>query len=247
MTRPNRTDTPADRHADRPQPSSAPACPASPPPTCSSATHDVTLFESDTRLGGHAHTHDVPGRDGSLRIDSGFIVHNEQTYPHLLRLFRELDVPTQPTEMSMSITCEGCGLSYAGGRGPKGMFAQKRRARRPALRPDAHATSRASTRPRSALLADESQDPTWGEFLAAAGLLRLLRAPLRHPARRLRLVVRRPRRVVLPGPPPLPVPRPPRHADGDGLARPGAPSPAGRPPTSTGSSSACPTCARRAR
>ena len=91
------------------------------------ATHDVTLFEGDSRLGGHAHTHDVPGRDGSLRIDSGFIVHNEKTYPHLLRLFRELDVPTQPTEMSMSITCEGCGLSYAGGRGPRGMFAQKRR------------------------------------------------------------------------------------------------------------------------
>ena len=70
-------------------------------------THDVTLFESDDRLGGHAHTHDVRGRDGSLRIDSGFIVHNERTYPHLLRLFRELDVPTQPTEMSMSITLRG--------------------------------------------------------------------------------------------------------------------------------------------
>ena len=133
-----------------------------------SATHDVTLFESDSRLGGHAHTHDVRGRDGSLRIDSGFIVHNERTYPHLLRLFRDLDVPTQPTEMSMSITCEGCGLSYAGGRGVKGMFAQRRRLADPRflrmLRdvPRFHAAARA-------LLADDSQEPTWGEFLTRQG------------------------------------------------------------------------------
>ena len=37
-------------------------------------THDVTLFEADTRIGGHAHTHDVPMTDGSLaQVDSGFI------------------------------------------------------------------------------------------------------------------------------------------------------------------------------
>ncbi|USQ80660.1 NAD(P)/FAD-dependent oxidoreductase [Ornithinimicrobium faecis] len=86
------------------------------------ATHDVTLFEADDRLGGHAHTHDVPTAGGGVvPIDSGFIVHNERTYPTLLRLFRELDVPTRQTEMSMSITCDGCGLSYAGGRGLPGI------------------------------------------------------------------------------------------------------------------------------
>ena len=76
-----------------------------------SKTAHVTLFEADDRLGGHAHTHDVPTPDGRLiPVDTGFIVHNVRTYPNLLRLFRELDVATQPTEMSMSITCEGCGL-----------------------------------------------------------------------------------------------------------------------------------------
>lgn len=85
------------------------------------ATHAVTLLEADDRLGGHAHTHDVPlAGGGVVPIDSGFIVHNERTYSTLLRLFRELDVPTRETEMSMSITCEGCGLSYAGGRGLAG-------------------------------------------------------------------------------------------------------------------------------
>jgi len=39
--------------------------------------YDVTLFEADDRLGGHAHTHEVPASDGSVaRVDSGFIVHN---------------------------------------------------------------------------------------------------------------------------------------------------------------------------
>ena len=96
-------------------------------------THDVTLFEVDDRLGGHAHTHDIATPDGrALPIDSGFIVHNERTYPNLLRLFRELGVATQPTEMSMSITCEGCGLEYAGARGLAGLFAQPRRVATPA-------------------------------------------------------------------------------------------------------------------
>jgi predicted NAD/FAD-binding protein len=74
-------------------------------------THDVTLFETDSRLGGHAHTHDVPTPDDRVvPIGTGFIVHNERTCPNLLRLFAELGVSTQPTEMSMSISCEGCGL-----------------------------------------------------------------------------------------------------------------------------------------
>ncbi|WP_427007310.1 NAD(P)/FAD-dependent oxidoreductase [Pseudarthrobacter sp. H2] len=77
----------------------------------------VTLFEADSRLGGHAHTHDVAQADGSvLGVDTGFIVHNQRTYPTLLRLFAELGVETQPSEMSMSIRCDGCGLEYAGAR-----------------------------------------------------------------------------------------------------------------------------------
>ena len=91
--------------------------------------YDVTLFEADDRLGGHAHTHDLAGEAGRpVAVDTGFIVHNERTYPHLIRLFRELGITTQPTEMSMSITCEGCGLEYAGARGLSGLFAQPCRA-----------------------------------------------------------------------------------------------------------------------
>ena len=81
---------------------------------------DVTLYEADSRLGGHSHTHDVidGGASGpTLAVDSGFIVHNAATYPTLLRLFDELGVQTQAAEMSMSVSCSGCGLEYAGARG----------------------------------------------------------------------------------------------------------------------------------
>ncbi|MBA8823152.1 putative NAD/FAD-binding protein [Saccharopolyspora lacisalsi] len=56
--------------------------------------YDVVLFEADERIGGHAHTHDVRTADGQdLAVDSGFIVHNDRTYPNLLRLFSELEGP----------------------------------------------------------------------------------------------------------------------------------------------------------
>jgi uncharacterized protein len=86
---------------------------------------DVTLYEAEPRLGGHAHTHDVVTPDGRvIAVDSGFIVHNLSTYPTLLRLFGELGVETRPTDMSMSVRCDGCGLEYAGAKGLGGVFAQ---------------------------------------------------------------------------------------------------------------------------
>jgi uncharacterized protein len=97
-------------------------------------TYDVTLFESESRLGGHAHTHDVLTPDaGLLAVDTGFLVHNKVTYPSLLRLFGELGVATQPTEMSMSVSCAECGLEYAGARGFGGILARPRSLARPAF------------------------------------------------------------------------------------------------------------------
>ena len=88
--------------------------------------HEVTVLESEPRLGGHAHTHTVPTDTGDLRVDSGFIVHNDRTYPLLRRLFAELGVQARPTEMSMSIRDDSTGTEYAGGRGVKGFVARPR-------------------------------------------------------------------------------------------------------------------------
>ncbi len=82
----------------------------------------VTLYEAASRLGGHADTHDVTVGDRVVRVDTGFIVHNDRTYPTLLRLFEELGVPTQDSDMSMSIRDDDAGLEYAGARGLRGLF-----------------------------------------------------------------------------------------------------------------------------
>lgn len=91
-----------------------------------SRTMSVTLYEADDRLGGHAHTHDVAGPDGPMPVDTGFIVHNDRTYPVLRRLFTELGVTWRPTEMSLSIRDDDTGLEYAGGRGLPGFVARPR-------------------------------------------------------------------------------------------------------------------------
>jgi uncharacterized protein len=91
-----------------------------------SRRHDVTVLEAEPRLGGHAHTHTVATARGELRVDSGFIVHNDRTYPLLRRLFAELGVRARDTEMSMSIRDESTGTEYAGGRGLAGFVARPR-------------------------------------------------------------------------------------------------------------------------
>ena len=95
-------------------------------------SHDVTLFEQDERVGGHAHTVSVPTADGrELALDTGFIVMNLRTYPTLLRLFSELDVRIQDSDMSFGVRCEGCGLEYAGARGLIGVAPELRTLTRP--------------------------------------------------------------------------------------------------------------------
>ena len=74
--------------------------------------HDVTLFEADTRLGGHTHTHRVQVGDGTLDVDTGFIVFNPQHYPLLTGLFGALGVESQPTTMSFSVHDAASGLEY---------------------------------------------------------------------------------------------------------------------------------------
>ena len=98
----------------------------------------VTLYEADDRLGGHADTHVVDGPDGRLAIDTGFIVHNERTYPTLLRLFAELGVATQDSDMSMSVRDDESGLEWAGALGRRGIFPTRGQPDPAGLPADAH-------------------------------------------------------------------------------------------------------------
>jgi uncharacterized protein len=134
--------------------------------------NEVTVFEAEGRLGGHAHTHRLARPDGTeLAVDSGFIVCNERTYPLLTRLFGELGVTTQDAEMSMSVRCAGCGLEYAGQRGLGGLLAGVRRGRGRYLRMLAEILR--FHREASRLIAGghpaRAADLTLGQFLAAGG------------------------------------------------------------------------------
>ena len=72
----------------------------------------VTLFEADERFGGHANTVDLTLDGVTHPVDTGFLVFNERTYPGLIRLFAELEVPTVKSDMSFSVQVPGA----AGGR-----------------------------------------------------------------------------------------------------------------------------------
>jgi predicted NAD/FAD-binding protein len=146
-----------------------------------SGSADVTVIEAEPRLGGHAHTHRLTDPDGSdLWVDSGFIVHNRTTYPLLTRLFTELGVTVQESEMSLSVSCAGCGLGYAGQRGLRGLAAGLRGgglryARMLAEVLRFHRAARALLARGSgagsepALGEPAPGEPTLGEFLAAGG------------------------------------------------------------------------------
>ena len=136
----------------------------------------VTLYEADDRLGGHADTHLVeePGdgtRPGRVHgIDTGFIVHNARTYPVLLRLFAELGVETQPSEMSMSIRDDETGLEWAGALGRRGLFPSRDNLTRPAYLRMLAEIPRFHRRARALLDSTSSADEaTLREFLAAGG------------------------------------------------------------------------------
>ena len=128
---------------------------------------DVHLFEADDRLGGHAHTHDVAMTNGQIAgLDSAFLVHNDRTYPNLLRLFAELGVATQDSEMSMSVHCDGCGLEYAGSKGFGGLFAHRSNVLRPRYLAMLAQVKYFHRRARAVLESDDDQ-LTLQEFLTA--------------------------------------------------------------------------------
>lgn len=90
-----------------------------------SQSHDVTLFEADSRLGGHSHTVDAPSPSEPVAVDTGFIVYNEANYPNLTALFEHLDVPTKPAMMSFAVSLDDGAFEYCS-QGIGALFAQKR-------------------------------------------------------------------------------------------------------------------------
>ena len=76
--------------------------------------HEISLFESDSKLGGHVNTIKTEGNSGTFHVDTGFIVFNQENYPNLIRLLDQLGVESQPTRMGFSVQSEKLNLEYSG-------------------------------------------------------------------------------------------------------------------------------------
>ena len=90
-----------------------------------SSKHEVDLYEKENRLGGHARTTMVQDEDKIFGVDTGFLVFNHPTYPLLTKLFKELDVKIENSDMSFAFWDKDINRAYNGS-SLKGMFAQKR-------------------------------------------------------------------------------------------------------------------------
>ena len=87
-----------------------------------SATHDVTLFEANERVGGHSRTLEVEVDGTLMPVDTGFIVYNERNYPNLVNFFDVLGVETEVSDMSFAVSSQDGGVEYGGRLGA--MFAR---------------------------------------------------------------------------------------------------------------------------
>lgn len=96
-----------------------------------SKTHQVTLYDCENRLGGHARTV-MAGKKGDQPVDTGFIVFNRQNYPFMTALFDQLDVPVVKSSMSFGASIDGGRLEYAL-TSLDALFAQRRNAVSPAF------------------------------------------------------------------------------------------------------------------
>ena len=129
--------------------------------------HEITVFEAENYVGGHSNTVLVPEGDRQIPVDTGFIVYNERTYPKLTRLFQELEVPTQDSEMSFSVSLGDGHLEYKGSLA--GLVAQPLNLVRPRYWRMLRDLTRFYREAPELLQDHDSDGPTLGRFLEAGG------------------------------------------------------------------------------
>jgi predicted NAD/FAD-binding protein len=127
------------------------------------AQHELVLFEAGDEPGGHANTVRVETDSGACDVDTGFIVFNDRNYPNFERLLDDLEVPTQPSQMSFGVS-DGADFEYSSA-SPNGLFASRGNIVKPSFHRMLADLVRFN-RQAVELLGSE-EDPTLREWLAA--------------------------------------------------------------------------------
>lgn len=131
----------------------------------------ITVFEAESRVGGHANTVEVQSELGTERIDTGFIVFNRRNYPTFAAMLEKLEVASRPSNMSFSVS-DGSGFEFTG-RSVSGLFANRRNLlRAPFLRMLAEVPV---FQRRLRRLLDTEEEITLDQFLSREGFSLLLR------------------------------------------------------------------------
>jgi uncharacterized protein len=133
--------------------------------------HDVTLYEAESRLGGHANTVTIDYDGAAIDVDTGFIVFNNANYPNLVAMLDYLGVETYDSDMSFAVS-DPSRFEWSSN-GVRGMFAWKRNLARPAFLGMLSDIVRFSTAARSDLKQDgKLTDETLEEYVSNLGLSR---------------------------------------------------------------------------
>ncbi len=130
--------------------------------------HHVTVFEADTRPGGHSHTHDVEVAGRRIAVDTGFLVHNDVNYPIVGELFADLGVETIESDMSFGVATEVDGVEWAG-HSVGAVLAQPTNLARPWFARMLVDIVRLNRRARTLLADDAGTDPSLADWLDGEG------------------------------------------------------------------------------
>ena len=128
----------------------------------------LTLYEKNDHAGGHANTVMVAEPQRTVPVDTGFMVFNRVTYPHLTRLFEELGVAVKPTDMSFSVMHRPTGLEYCGS-SLNHLFAQRRNLLRPRFWRMVRQINRFNTEAVAALADPQYENHTLGDYVRERG------------------------------------------------------------------------------
>lgn len=91
--------------------------------------YDLTIYEKNDYVGGHTNTitlsPDETGEKTEVKLDTGFMVFNEVTYPNLLKLFLAVGQEYVNTDMGFAVSIPKLNLEYNGS-SLNGLFAQRK-------------------------------------------------------------------------------------------------------------------------